>query len=204
MTATLVALPPVAGDVGEHRSPDRSVHERRHLTERILALLARGAGVWQILAHVPPSGATAAERLGVGSQLRGILASALQTGHAPAGVKNTRRDLERTIEYLDTRLVALAEIVAPERSADILWAPLKAMASDHYGAEIDVRDGPPSLTVLDHAGEEKHEIRAVLLHILGEQRPDRLVTVNLPAGWTPGMEQMTTLAQAIYDTHLSH
>lgn len=202
MSTAVALLPtPEAGDVREPRPAARTLDERQQVTRRILALLARGAGVSQILKQAPPRHATQQQRLAVGSTLRGILWMALLTGHAPAGVKNTRRDLERTIAYLDLRLAKRVAHLAVGDIANIVWPPVRPMATDKYGAAIDVRDGQPSLTVLGSDGHEKHDVCAVLLHMLGDLCPDSRVTVNLPCSWTPDMAHMTEVRRTILYTH---
>jgi hypothetical protein len=202
MSTALALLPTTdAADAGEPRPAARTLDERQQATTRILALLARGAGVTQILKQAPPRHATPGQRLAVGSTLRGILWIALLTGRAPAGVKNTRRDLERTIAYLDLRLAKLVAHLAAGEFANIVWPPVRPMAIDEYGAAIDIRDGQPSLTVLGSNGHEKHDVCAVLLHMLGDLCPDSRVTVNLPPGWAPDMAHMTELRRTILCTH---
>jgi len=201
MSTALALLPTTdAADVGEPRPAARTLDERQQVTKRILALLARGAGVTQILKQAPPRHATPPQRLATGSTLRGTRWMALLTGLAPAGVKNTRRDLERTIAYLDLRLAKIVAHLAAGDTANIMWPPVRPMAIDEHGAEIDIRDGQPSLTVLGSDGHEKHDICAVLLHMLGDLRPDSRVTVNLPSGWRPDMEHMTELHRTILYT----
>jgi len=202
MSTALALLPPAdAGDVGEPGPAVSTSDEREQVRKRILALLARGVGVSQILKQAPPRHATQQQRLAVGSTLRGILWMALLTGHAPPGVKNTRRDLERTIAYLDLRLAKRVAHLAAGDIANIVWPAVRPMAIDEYGAEIDIRDGQPSLTVLGSDGHEKHDACAVLLHMLGDLCPDSRVTVNLPCGWTPDMAHMTELRRMILYTH---
>ncbi len=197
--------PADARTVCENPPPYRRLREHQQVTERILALLARGAGVTQILKQVPPRHATAGQRLGVGLRLRGILWGSLHTGHAPAGVKNNRRDLERTIAHLDVRLWKLVEhLTANDGPANIVWPAVRPMAIDLHGAEIDIRDGAASLTVLAADGTEKHDVCAVLLHMLGEGCPDSSVTVNLPGGWRPTIRSMESLRDTILETHASN
>lgn len=200
MSTALAVFPnPDAGRVQEPRTA-RVFRERQQVTDRIVALLARGAGVSQILKQVPRRHAPATQRLAVGWCLRGILWNALVTGRAPAGVKNTRRDLERTIAYLDLRLAKLVAHVAGDDAPKVVWPSVRPRTTDEYGVEIDVRDGLRSLTVLGSDGAEKHDICAVLVHMLCERQPDRRVTVNLPNGWIPDMARMTELRQAILYT----
>jgi hypothetical protein len=204
MRAQSALLAPAGADAAVEAPPPCSRdRERRQVTERILALLARGVGVSQILKQVPPRHATATQRLAVGLRLRGILWGALHTGHAPVGVKNTRRDLERTIAYLDVRLWKLVvHLAAGDGPANVLWPAVRPMAIDLHGAEIDVRDGAPSLTVLAHDAKETHDVCAVLLHMLGDRRPEVRVTVELPCGWRPTVRCMDSLRDTILQTHL--
>jgi hypothetical protein len=178
----------------------------RNLSELILQtsrLTARGAGVSQILAQAPER-TDPQEQITVGVMLRAMFWWALRSGHAPVGIKNTRRDLERTIRYIDRRLIPIAEAAKPGSARHLALPPIVPMAIDPSGAEIDVREGPPILRVLTHDHAERHDVTAVIVHILGEKLPAMSVTVNLPAGWQPTVEVMRELCQVIHTTHLAN
>jgi hypothetical protein len=199
MNATLT--PPAAPAV--EGAPPASLSHLGELVLRTSRLTARGLGVSQILEQAPVH-ADPEERVTVLVMLRAILWLALQSGHAPAGIKNTRRDLERTIRFIDGRLTPLAEAARPGSAKHLALPPIRPMATDPSGAEIDVREGPAVLRVLTHDDREQHDVTAVIAHILGEELPAMSVTVNLPAGWRPSVEAMYGLCRAIYTTHLAN
>lgn len=171
------------------------------LVLRTSCLAARGVGVSQILDQTPVN---PEERVTVAVMLRAMFWWALRTGRAPAGIKNTRGDLERTIRYIDRRLAALAEAAQLGGASHLALQPIQPMASDPSGAEIDVREGPSILRVLTHDHQERHDVAAVIVHILGEELPAMSVTVNLPAGWQPTAEVMRGLCQVIHITHVTN
>jgi hypothetical protein len=98
---------------GLERNRRNQAHERFRLSEQMFALLSRGLGVSQILERAAQPFDSPTERLNVAVRLRTVLVCALNCGHAPAGVKNTLRDLTRTLAYLDRRIATLVEEVAP-------------------------------------------------------------------------------------------
>lgn len=198
MNATLT--PPA-----EQPASDRTGASLSNLGELILRtsrLTARGVGVSQILDQAPVTRADPQEQVTVAVMLRAMFWWALRSGHAPVGIKNTRRDLERTIRYIDRRLIPMAEAARPGSARHLELPAIAPMASDPSGAEIDVREGPPLLRVFTHEGRERHDVVAVIVHILGEKLPGMSVTVNLPAGWQPTVEVMRGLCQAIHTTHV--
>ena len=184
---------------------DRTGASLSNLGELILRtsrLTARGVGVSQILDQAPVTRADPQEQVTVAVMLRAMFWWALRSGHAPVGIKNTRRDLERTIRYIDRRLIPLAEAARPGSARHLELPAIVPMASDPSGAEIDVREGPSILRVLTHEERERHDVVAVIVHILGEKLPAMSVTVNLPAGWQPTVEVMRGLCQTIHTTHV--
>ena len=171
------------------------------LVLRTSCLVARGVGVSQILDQAPVN---PEERVTVAVMLRAMFWWALRTGRAPVGIKNTRGDLERTIRYIDRRLAALAEVAQVPGAAELALQPIQPMASDPSGADIDVREGPSMLRVLTHDHQERRDVAAVIVHILGEELPAMSVTVNLPAGWQPTVAVMRGLCQVIHITHVTN
>ncbi len=199
MHATLIA--PAAMPAGG--TPARPLSNLGELILRTSRLSARGLGISQILQQAPVH-ADAEERVTVLVMLRAMFWWALHSGHAPVGIKNTRRDLERTIRFIDRRLPALAEIARPGSASYLELPAIAPMATDPSGAEIDVREGPPTLRVLGSNHEEHDDVAAVIEHILGEHLPAMSVTVKLPDGWHPSVEVMYGLCQAIHTTHITN
>ncbi len=197
MNATLI--PPAAAPA----APAVSLSHLGELILRTSRLTARGLGVSQILEQAPVH-ADAEERITVLVMLRGMLWWALQSGHAPIGIKNTRHDLERTIRYIDRRLTQLAEVSRPGSARHLTLPAIGPMATDPFGAEIDIREGPTVLRVLTHQQRERHDVAAMIAHILGEDLPAMSVTVNLPARWQPSGEAMDGLCQMIHTTHITN
>jgi hypothetical protein len=170
---------------------------------RMSRLTERGAGVSQILDQASVPGATPQHQLMMALMLRGMFWGALRTGRAPVGIKNTRRDLERTLRYIDKRITPLAEAASPGGARNIALPPIQPMAIDEYGAEIDVREGPPTLRVFAHDQRKRHDVAAVVIHILGDALPPMSITVNLPASrLTEGSLQ--ALCDAIRATYLAN
>jgi hypothetical protein len=201
MNATLT---PPAAEQSASDTTGGALHNLGELILRTSRLTARGAGISQILAQAPVKRADPQEQITVAVMLRAMFWWALRSGQAPVGIKNTRRDLERTIRYIDQRLIPMAEAAHPGSARHLALPPIEPMAIDPSGAEIDVREGPPVLRVLTHDHAERHDVAAVIVHILGEKLPAMSVTVNLPAGWQPTVEVMRELCQAIHSTHAAN
>jgi hypothetical protein len=201
MNATLT---PSHAEPGADAPDTLPLSELPEAVVRMTRLAARGAGVSQILEQAPVPGATAQHRLMVALMLRGLLWGALRTGRAPAGIKNTRRDLERTLRYLDRRIMLLAETASPGGASDIALPAIQPMAIDGYGAEIDVREGLPGLRVFTHDRQESQEIGALVEHYLGDALPLMSITVNLPVSWPTGLGCVRALCEAIYATYIAN
>jgi predicted ATPase with chaperone activity len=75
------------------------------------------------------------------------------------------------------------------------------MARDEYGAEVDVRDGLPSFTIVGYPDGRQHAIAETLRHRLGGLWPQRRITVNVPDGWAPHDLALAAMARAIHRAH---
>jgi hypothetical protein len=201
MNATLT---PSHAEPGTDTPGTLALRELPEAVVRMSRLAERGAGVSQILEQAPVPGATPQHRLMVALMLRGMLWGALRTGRASAGIKNTRRDLERTLRYTDKRITPLAEAANPGSARNIALPAIQPMAIDEYGVEIDVREGPQVLRVLTHDRRERHDVVAVIMHILSDGLPLMSITVNLPARWQPTEPVLRTLCYSIRATYLAN
>jgi hypothetical protein len=175
----------------EHRHHPQ---EQARLTERTFALLTRGAGVGQIIKQVAQPNDSVVERLRVALLLRSWFAYYLNSGHAPDGVKNTLHDLTRTLAYIDRKIDEIMETIP---FFSIVRDTVAPMATDEFGAQVDVRDGIPSFTLVGYPDGLQALLARLLRNRLAADWPRRRVTVNVPDGWAPHDEAVSALVGAI-------
>jgi len=71
-------------------------------------------------------------------------------------------------------------------------------STDGYGAQVSVRDGIPSFTLVGHTDGEQQMIAELLQRSLARLWPRRRITVVVPPDWSPNHETIMSLAQAIH------
>lgn len=182
---------------GLERLRRRQPHERLGLAERTFTLLTRGLGVSQIIEKAVQPYDSPVEQLRVATLLRPWLVYYLNSGHAPDGVKNTLADLTRTLTYLDRTIDRLVKEVAPERSGYIYRQRVTPMATDEFGVQVDVRDGLPSFTLVGYPDGLQALLCGLLRNRLGAAWPQRRITVDVPDGWAPHEDAVSSLARSI-------
>lgn len=169
-------------------SPKQSAQEH----QRILSLLRRGAGVTQILRETGKPRDTPAEQLIRANRLHRILERP-----SPGEVRLEPRKLMRTLAYLEHRIGLL--------QAEVEWArhtrPRGGVTTDSYGAQVQVRDGLPSFTMVAVRDEMQRILGEDLRKRLGTLWPSRRITVVIPDGWTPSTQALMSLARAIHIEH---
>jgi hypothetical protein len=168
--------------------------EQARITERTSALLARGAGVGQIIRQVAQPNDSVVERLRVALLLRSWFVYYLNSGHAPDGVKNTLHDLTRTLAYIDRELDEIMETIL---CFPIVRDTVEPMLTDEFGAQVDVRDGLPSFTLIGYPDGLQTLLARLLQSRLAADWPQQRITVNVPDGWAPHDEAVSALARAI-------
>jgi hypothetical protein len=112
------------GLAGEHRHrfAHQSAQARRERAQtrerdqdRIIALLHRGCGITQILSEIGHPGDRLTTQVARALQVRRILDAIGQGAPAARAVKIAPRDMERTIAFLDERIIDLENAVAAQR-----------------------------------------------------------------------------------------
>jgi hypothetical protein len=111
------------GPAGEHR---RFAHQaaqarrdraqaRERGQERIIALLRRGCGITQILSEIARPGDRLTAQVARALQVRRILDAIAQGAPSARGVTIATKDMQRTIAFLDGRIIDLQNAVAAQR-----------------------------------------------------------------------------------------
>ncbi len=88
---------------------------RERNRERIIALLDRGCGITQILSEIARPGDRLTVQVARALQVRRILDAVAQADGAPCGVTIAPRDMQRTIAFLEGRIIDLQNAVAAQR-----------------------------------------------------------------------------------------
>lgn len=111
------------GPAGDHR---RFAHEaaqarrdraqaRQHDHERIIALLGRGCGITQILSEIARPGDRLTVQVARALQVRRTLDAIAEGAPSACGVTIAPRDMERTVAFLEGRIIDLQNAVAAQR-----------------------------------------------------------------------------------------
>ena len=76
-----------------------------------------------------------------------------------------------------------------------------SMSTDGYGAQVSVREGIPSFTLVGHTDGEQQMIAELLQRSLAGLWPRRRITVVVPPDWSPNHHAIMALARAIHFEH---